>query len=77
MRCVRRTTPITASAADGREIRTVIDNGSVVTGASTGIDDTGYEEVSQILEVPVSTYASPEAAETGVNALKVGYEISA
>ena len=66
-----------ASAADGRELRTVVDNGSVVTGTSTSIDDTGYTEVSQVLEIATSTYASPEAAETGVNALKIGYEISA
>ena len=66
-----------ASAADGRELRTVIDDGSVHTGPSTPIDDTGYIEVSQILEIPTSSYASPEAAESAINALKVGYEISA
>ena len=66
-----------ASAADGRELRAVINDGSDHLGPSTSIDDTGYVEVSAILEIPTSTYASPEAAETAINALKIGYEISA
>lgn len=66
-----------ATAADGRELRTVINDGSDHLGTSTGIDDTGYTEVSHTIELPTSLFASPEAAESALNGLKIGYEVSA